>query len=85
MIYKQFCGLDISYLGMGNMRLPATGERGPINEEKAKKIVEYAYEHGVNYFDTAFRYHRGESEKFIGKVLNQYPRNSWYLATKMPD
>ena len=84
MIYKPFKDLQLSYLGMGNMRLPTTSERGPIDENKAREIVEYAYAHGVNYYDTAFRYHGGESETFVGKVLGQYPRDSWYLASKMP-
>jgi len=84
MIYKQFKDMNLSWLGMGNMRLPTQGQRGPIDEEKARKIIEYAYENGVNYFDTAYRYHDGESESFVGKVLSQYPRESWYLATKMP-
>ncbi len=84
MIYKPFHDLNLSQLGMGNMRLPTVGERGPIDEEKARKVIEYAYEHGVNYFDTAYGYHGGESERFVGKVLNQYPRESWHLATKMP-
>ena len=48
------------------------------------KIVEYAYEHGINYFDTAYRYHNGASETFVGQVLGQYPRESWHLASKMP-
>jgi predicted aldo/keto reductase-like oxidoreductase len=69
---------------MGNMRLPTTGEGKAIDEGKAREIIEYAYEQGVNYFDTAFRYHSGESEKFVGKVLSQYKRDSFYLATKMP-
>ncbi|MBN2393845.1 MAG: aldo/keto reductase [Anaerolineae bacterium] len=86
MIYKPFHELNISTLGMGNMRLPTVGgERSaPIDEAKARAIIEYAYEHGVNYFDTAYMYHGGESEKFVGKVLNQYPRESWHLASKMP-
>jgi predicted aldo/keto reductase-like oxidoreductase len=84
MINKPFHDLNISHLGMGAMRLPTVGERGPIDEENARKVIEYAYEHGVNYFDTAFGYHRGESERFVGKVLNQYPRESWHLASKMP-
>ena len=86
MIYKPFRELDLSTLGMGNMRLPTVGDerRGPIDEEKARAIIEYAYEHGVNYFDTAYMYHGGESERFVGKVLNQYPRESWHLASKMP-
>jgi predicted aldo/keto reductase-like oxidoreductase len=86
LIYKPFHDLNISYLGMGNMRLPTVGgeRRAPIDEEKARAIIEYAYEHGVNYFDTAYRYHDGESERFVGRVLSQYPRESWHLATKMP-
>lgn len=84
MIYKAFGDLSLSWLGMGNMRLPTTGDRGPIDEKKAAEIIEYAYEHGVNYFDTAYRYHGGESEPFVGKVLGQFPRESFYLATKMP-
>jgi uncharacterized protein len=84
MIYKPFQNLQISTLGMGNMRLPTVGSKGPIDEAKAREIIEYAYENGVNYFDTAYRYHEGESETFVGKVLSQYPRNSWYLASKLP-
>ena len=84
MIYKQFGTTTVSHLGMGNMRLPTIGERGPIDEDNARKIIEYAYEHGVNYFDTAFRYHEGESERFTGKILNQFPRDTWHLASKFP-
>ena len=84
MIYRQWKDLSMSQLGMGAMRLPGTGHGDSIDEEKAKRIIEYAYEHGVNYFDTAFRYHGGESEPFVGKVLKQYPRDTWYIATKMP-
>ena len=86
MIYKPFRDLNISYLGLGNMRLPTVGgeRHAPIDEEKAWEIIEYAYEHGINYFDTAYGYHGGESERFVGKVLGQYPRESWHLATKMP-
>lgn len=84
MIYQEFQGLQLSSLGMGNMRLPTTHEGGPIDEKKAREIIDYAYEHGVNYYDTAFRYHSGESERFIGKALGEYPRESWYLASKMP-
>lgn len=84
MLYKPFADCKLSLLGMGNMRLPTTGERGPIDRDKAREIIEYAYEHGVNYFDTAYRYHGGESESFVGEVLSQYPRDTWYLASKMP-
>ena len=46
MIYKSFSDLQLSHLGMGNMRLPTIGDRGPIDEKKAREIIEYAYEHG---------------------------------------
>jgi len=86
MIYKQFKDLKLSWLGMGVMRLPATeaGYGAPIDYEKATELIEYAYEHGVNYFDTSYFYHNGDSEVFIGKALSKYPRDSWYLASKMP-
>jgi len=86
MIYKQFKDLRLSWLGMGAMRLPAIGQGygSPIDHEKAVELIEYAYEHGVNYYDTAYFYHGGESERFIGKVLTRFPRDSWYLASKMP-
>ena len=85
MIYKTFQDKKLSTLGLGCMRLPTTGNNGgPINIEKATKLIEYAYEHGVNYFDTAYGYHGGESERVTGKVLSQYPRDTWYLASKMP-
>ena len=84
MLYKPFQDLQLSTLGMGNMRLPTVSERGPIDQEKAKAIIEHAYHQGINYFDTAYRYHGGESEGFVGKVLSQFPRDTWYLASKMP-
>lgn len=84
MIYKPFQDLKLSYLGMGNMRLPTTGQNGPIDKAKAREIIEYAYKSGVNYFDTAYRYHGGESETFVGEVLSQFPRDTWYIASKMP-
>lgn len=83
-IRRPFCDLNVSCLGLGTMRLPTVGERGPIDEPKARQIIEYAYEHGINYFDTAYRYHGGASEIVVGKVLAQYPRDTWYLASKMP-
>ena len=85
MIYKPFKDLQLSWLGMGNMRLPKIeGQGEKINETKSRDIIEYAYQNGVNYFDTAYRYHAGESETFIGKALEQFARNTFYLATKMP-
>jgi predicted aldo/keto reductase-like oxidoreductase len=84
MLYKDFKGLKLSTLGLGNMRLPKTGEGEKIDEAPAREIIEYAYHNGVNYYDTAFRYHGGESEIFVGKVMEQFPRESFYLATKIP-
>ena len=84
MIYKTFKDKEISMLGLGNMRLPTEGEGKHISEQNARELIEYAYENGVNYFDTAYGYHSGESERFVGKVLSQYPRDTWYLASKMP-
>ncbi|MDR1144314.1 MAG: aldo/keto reductase [Spirochaetaceae bacterium] len=84
MIYKPFKDLRVSWLGMGNMRLPTVAEKGPIDEPAARALIDYAYGQGVNYFDTAFRYHQGESELVVGRALKAYPRESFYLATKMP-
>jgi hypothetical protein len=86
MQYKTLCGEKISRLGMGNMRLPTIGgEMGPIDEQKALDIIDFVYKSGVNYFDTAYMYHGGESERFVGRALARYPRDSFFLASKMPD
>ena len=86
MIYKEFQDLKLSNLGLGTMRLPNKGNNGdtPIDEEETAKMVEYAIKKGINYFDTAWGYHNGESELVIGKVLKKYSRESFYLATKFP-
>lgn len=85
MIYNDFQNLKLSALGMGTMRLPVKDSKGAIiDETAAKEMFAYAIEHGVNYFDTAWGYHEGNSEPFTGKVLSEYPRNSFYLATKFP-
>jgi predicted aldo/keto reductase-like oxidoreductase len=67
---------------MGNMRLPT--KDGVVDEEKAQEIIDLVYAQGVNYFDTAYMYHGGQSERFLGKALKKYPRDSYYLADKMP-
>ncbi|QQO07701.1 aldo/keto reductase [Breznakiella homolactica] len=84
MLYNKFKDKNLSALGMGAMRLPTQGGSwdAPVDEEKAREIIEYVYEQGVNYFDTAFLYHSGESEKVLGRALAQYPRESFYLADK---
>lgn len=85
MIYKNFQGLKLSALGFGTMRLPTLdGNAANIDEQKTAEMVDYALSQGVNYFDTAWGYHSGESERVIGKVLSAYPRDSFYLATKFP-
>jgi predicted aldo/keto reductase-like oxidoreductase len=81
MIYKELCGEKISNLGMGNMRLP-TRDDGHVDEPKAREIIRFAYEHGVNYFDTAYPYHNGESEPVLGRALADFPRESWHIADK---
>lgn len=84
MIYRDFRGIKLSALGFGSMRLPVRGEYSDIDEEQTAEMVDYAIGHGVNYFDTAWGYHDGESENVMGKILSRYPRESWYLATKFP-
>ena len=84
MEYIKFHDWELSHLGLGCMRLPTQGERGPVDEDKAIELIRYAYEHGVNYFDTAYRYHEGESEIVAGKALSVYPRKSYHLVSKFP-
>lgn len=85
MIYKKFQDLQLSALGMGAMRLPVIdGDDARIDEAAAEQMVDYAMAHGVNYYDTAWGYHDGKSELVMGKALQKYPRESFYLATKFP-
>ncbi|MCI8441681.1 MAG: 4Fe-4S dicluster domain-containing protein [Provencibacterium sp.] len=75
----------ISILGYGNMRLPRINpEKQDIDEQAAQALIDYAYAHGVNYYDTAYVYHEQKSESFVGRALSKYPRESYYIATKMP-
>lgn len=83
MIYKKFKEEKLSLLGFGTMRLPLDAE-GKVDEAQVEDMVKYAMEHGVNYFDTAYPYHDGESERIIGRILSKYPRESFYLADKFP-
>lgn len=85
MIYKEFQDLKLSALGMGAMRLPTIeGDDNRIDEAATAEMVAYAMEHGINYYDTAWGYHGGNSELVMGKVLHGYPRESFYLASKFP-
>lgn len=85
MIYNDFKGLKLSALGMGNMRLPTLdGDDSRIDEAATEQILDYCMTHGVNYYDTAWGYHSGNSELVVGKLLAKYPRDSFYLASKFP-
>ena len=85
MIYKQFQDIRLSALGLGAMRLPVLeGNDAQIDEPAAQEMVDYAMEHGINYYDTAWGYHSGQSELALGRALARYPRESFYLATKFP-
>ncbi len=74
--------LTLPLLGFGMMRLPRNS-RG-IDEKKAQEMVDMAMAAGANYFDTAWPYHGGQSEIFVGKALKKYPRDSYLLASKLP-
>ncbi len=85
MIYRDFQGLKLSGLGFGAMRLPVIdGDDGRIDEETSLRMVDTAMKNGINYYDTAWGYHGGNSETVLGKALARYPRDSYYLATKFP-
>ena len=83
MIYKNFADLKLSALGLGCMRLPLTADN-KIDFAATEELVDYAVKNGINYFDTAWGYHDGESETVIGRLLKKYPRESFYLADKFP-
>jgi len=85
MLYRKMPenGDELSILGFGCMRLPVT-ESGAIDEKRAMSLVRYAIDHGVNYVDTAWPYHMGESEPFLGRALADGYREKVKLATKLP-
>ncbi len=83
MIYSEFQGKQLSLLGFGAMRLPTLAD-GSIDEAQVRDMVAHAMSKGVNYYDTAWPYHNGESERVMGGVLGEYERGSFYLATKFP-
>lgn len=85
MIYKDYQGEKLSALGFGMMRLPVKdGVYADVEGDEVAAMVDYAIEHGVNYFDTAWGYHDGNSEVAAGTYLSRYPRESYNLATKFP-
>lgn len=85
MIYREFQDIKLSALGFGCMRLPIKdGVYANIDEGLAAEMVDYAMKNGVNFYDTAWGYHDGNSEIVMGKILSRYPRESFYLASKFP-
>ncbi|MBO5402399.1 MAG: aldo/keto reductase [Clostridia bacterium] len=85
MLYNTFKDKKLSALGLGTMRFPVIdNDNNKIDFEKTKEIFEYAFKNGINYFDTAFMYHGGNSEIICGEILKNYPRESFYLASKFP-
>ena len=93
MLYRSLKEIPVSILGFGAMRLPLVGgTENPtdsfdparsIDEEETTRMIEYAIDHGVNYFDTAYNYHGGKSEVVLGKILKPY-RDRVTIATKLP-
>lgn len=85
MIYKKYQDMELSALGMGAMRLPVIdGDDTKIDETATREMIAYAMEKGINYYDTAWGYHGGNSELVMGRALKDYPRESFYLASKFP-
>lgn len=76
-------GVSPSMLGFGCMRFPLDKD-GNIDEKESEKMIDKAIASGVTYIDTAYPYHGGDSEPFVGRVLKKYPREDYFLATKLP-
>lgn len=85
MKYRTLAGEKVSVLGFGCMRFPLTGEKRPqdIDIEKSTAMLRYAYEHGVNYYDSAYVYHNDKSEEFLAQALGDV-RDKIHIATKLP-
>lgn len=75
-------GASLPRLGFGCMRFPVKDNK--IDFEAARELICYAMDNGLNYFDTAYNYHGGESQEFLGKVLTEFKREDYYLTNKLP-
>lgn len=84
MEYRNINKNKVSLLGMGCMRLPLIEGTQEIDYQHTKKMIDYAISKGINYFDTAYPYHNKQSEIVVGDILSNYPRDSFFLADKMP-
>ncbi len=84
MQYKEYKnGIKLSRLGMGAMRLPVLNQdEAQIDYNQAEVLIDQCMKGGVNYYDTAFIYHEGKSEEFLGRALAKYPRDTFYVADK---
>lgn len=86
MLYRELgrTGKQVSVLGMGAMRLPTLGREEEVDREAAIRLIRRAIDAGVNYVDTAYAYHGGESERVVGQALADGYRSRAYIATKCP-
>ena len=85
MYYNKFQNIELSALGLGCMRLPVIdGDDSKPDAAAVEEMVAYAMQNGINYYDTAWGYHSGNSETVMGSALAKYPRESFYLASKFP-
>ena len=85
MQYRQFKNMELSLLGFGAMRLPVIdGNDANVDVEQTQRMVDYAMENGINYYDTAWGYHGEHCEEVMGQALRKYPRDQYYFADKFP-
>lgn len=85
MYYKNFMGMKLSALGMGGMRFPCKdGNDAMPDQEKVNRLIDECLESGINYFDTGWGYHGGNSEKVLGEALRRHQRDTYYIASKFP-
>ena len=83
MIKKMMQKNEVSWLGLGAMRLPTLEKDGvELDWAASEKVIDYCVENGITYFDTAYAYNKGENEAVVGASLEKYPRDSYYIATK---